>query len=124
MVYLAVGCGGVLGAILRFLVDQLLSATALPPTSGILVVNLAGCFIIGFFLSLRSERFPPLFRVGFSTGFLGAFTTFSTFSVQALDLFLKMDMKASAVYVALTVLAGFGCVQIGHSLALRMERKS
>jgi CrcB protein len=122
MVYFAVGFGGVIGAIVRFLVDHLLSHTLLPPSSGILLVNLAGCFLIGFFLSLNSNRFPALFRVGFATGFLGSFTTFSTFSVKALDLFMVWGFRASAIYVTLTIIFGFCFVQLGHSLAMRIEK--
>jgi CrcB protein len=95
----------------------------LPPSSGILIVNLAGCFMIGFFLSLHPERFSALFRIGFATGFLGSLTTFSSFSVKAIELFINWGFQASAIYVTLTIIAGFCFVQLGHSLALKIEKE-
>lgn len=122
MVYLVVGLGGILGAIARFLVDLLLSRTTLPLSSGTLIVNLAGCFILGFFLSLKPERFSHLVRIGIATGFLGSFTTFSTFSFKVLELFLQWGFQTSAVYIALTAVGGYFFVRLGHSLAVKIEK--
>ncbi|WP_249366527.1 MULTISPECIES: fluoride efflux transporter CrcB [Neobacillus] len=122
MVYLAVGCGGVIGAVFRFLLDGLISRTALPLSSGILFVNMIGCFIIGFTLSLNPNRFSSLFKLGFVTGFLGSFTTFSSFSVKTIELFLKWGIQPSIVYLALTIIAGYGSVKIGRVIALKIEK--
>ncbi|WP_406603653.1 fluoride efflux transporter FluC [Neobacillus rhizosphaerae] len=124
MVYFAVGCGGVLGSILRFLFDQLFSRTFLPLSSGILIVNLLGCFTIGLFLSLNSKRFSSLFKIAFSTGFLGSFTTFSSFSMKALDLFMEWGLRTSAIYISITIIGGFCSVQLGQSIAMKIEKSS
>ncbi|EKN66697.1 camphor resistance protein CrcB [Neobacillus bataviensis LMG 21833] len=122
MVYFVVGLGGALGTIMRYFVDYLLSRTFLPPSSGILMVNLLGCFMIGFFLSLNSERFSPLVRIGFATGFIGSFTTFSTFSVKVWELFINWGVQTSAIYTLLTIIGGYCFVHLGHSFALKIEK--
>jgi len=122
MVYFVVGLGGTIGTIVRYFLDYLLSRTFLPPSSGILIVNLSGCFMIGFFLSLNSERFSPLLRIGFATGFLGSFTTFSTFSVKVLELFKNWGLQTSAIYTLLTIIGGYFFVHLGHSLAVKIEK--
>jgi CrcB protein len=124
MVYIAVGIGGILGAMGRFLFDYFISRRFLPPSSGILLVNLLGCFIIGLFLSLHSKRFSPIFRIGFSTGFVGSFTTFSSFSLKTLELFLKWGPAPSAIYVLLTIIGGFCFVQLGQFFAAKIEKGS
>lgn len=122
MVYFVVGVGGILGTFMRYFFDQMLSRTPLPPSSGILLANLLGCFMIGFFLSLKSESASPLFRTGFATGFLGSFTTFSTFSVKVLDLFIKWGMLTSSLYLMLTIIGGYLFVSLGHAVAQKMEK--
>ncbi|WHY89006.1 CrcB family protein [Neobacillus novalis] len=121
MVYVAVGFGGVIGAISRFLLDSLISHTVLPPSSGILIVNLLGCFIIGFFLALKHTRFSAIFRIGFVTGFVGSFTTFSSFSLKALELFMKWGIRTSLLYITLTIIGGFCFVHLGQSVAAKIE---
>lgn len=124
MVYFVVGLGGTLGAIARFLVDLLLAGTMLPPSSGTLIVNLAGCFMLGFFLSLRLERVSPILRVGVATGFLGSFTTFSTFSFKVLELFLQWGLQTSVIYISLTAIGGYCFVRLGQALAMKIEKGS
>ncbi|QCJ40909.1 fluoride efflux transporter CrcB [Bacillus sp. S3] len=122
MVYFVVGLGGVLGTFVRFFLDDFLSRTVLPLSSGILLVNLSGCFMIGFFLSLNSERFSPVIRIGFATGFLGSYTTFSTFSVKVLDLYKNWGLQTSAIYTLLTIIGGYCFVHLGHALAMKIEK--
>lgn len=87
--YLLVAAGGALGAMARYALSGWVSGTAdgrFP--YGTLAVNLIGSFIIGFFLTLALERFSwsPELRVFVTVGFLGAFTTFSTFSYETVEL--------------------------------------
>src|SRR5687768_414186 len=78
---LAVSLGGILGANARYLVGVYVAerfGTAFP--YGTLLINISGSLAIGFFLTLATERFQvdPLWRLFFATGFLGAYTTFSS----------------------------------------------
>ena len=81
--------GGSLGALLRYGVSLLaarLFGTGFP--WGTLIVNLAGCFLIGLSFSLadRGSNFmDPSVRLFFATGFLGALTTFSTFALESVN---------------------------------------
>ena len=88
---IAVAIGGVLGAWSRWGLNYLLNALwpSLPP--GTLAANLVGGYLVGFFVelfSLRSE-IPPEAALFVITGFLGALTTFSTFSAEAVTLLAR-----------------------------------
>ncbi len=80
---LAVGAGGFLGAISRFLLAtgvQKLTGSTFP--YGTLTVNVVGSFIIGFFFFYFEQTIAPNQKALLMTGFLGALTTFSTFSLE------------------------------------------
>jgi fluoride exporter len=85
---LLVMCGGGLGAASRYLVG-LMAAKAWGPHFpwGTLIVNLVGCFLIGFLFSLadRVRFLTPDIRLLFITGYLGAMTTFSTFALETVN---------------------------------------
>ncbi len=96
------------------------------------VANVSGSLVLGFLLVLLLERFPPTryARAFVGTGFLGAYTTFSTFSVET-DLLLQDGHVAiAAVYVAASLAAGIVVAWLGvllgrsvpHQRSRRKER--
>jgi fluoride exporter len=88
--YLLVGGGGLIGSMLRYWLSGAVAHTTKGEFPlGTLVVNIIGCFIIGFFLTLGYERFTwrPELRLFIAVGVLGGFTTFSTFSYETIALF-------------------------------------
>ena len=89
--FLVVGIGAVFGAWLRWALGVFLNAVHPSLPIGTLVANLAGGYLIGVtiqWLGLRPDL-PPELRLLVVTGFLGALTTFSTFSVEAVNLLMR-----------------------------------
>jgi CrcB protein len=90
MQVLYIGLFGALGCVSRYLVSGWVYALAgrgLP--YGTLVVNVIGSFLLGLLMEtgLRSTMFSPELRIGLTVGFMGGFTTFSTFSLETMRLF-------------------------------------
>jgi fluoride exporter len=85
---IAVAIGGVFGAWSRWGLSYLLNGLLPPLPPGTLVANLIGGYLIGFFVALfsRHSEIPPEVPLLVITGFLGALTTFSTFSAEAVTL--------------------------------------
>jgi len=111
--YLAVALGGALGACLRYyLGTTFLARTALPFPTSTFVINVTGSFIIGFFLTLASERLQidPYVRLIVAVGFVGAYTTFSTFEFETAGLIENREILYAFLYVLLSVVVGFAAV--------------
>lgn len=82
-----VGLAGFLGAVLRYWLDGVvsrLSGAGFP--WGTLVVNVSGCFLVGLLTTVLTERLlpHPTVRIAVTVGFVGAYTTFSTFAYESL----------------------------------------
>jgi fluoride exporter len=103
-VVLAVSVGGGAGAVARFAAYR----TA-PEVWATLVVNLAGCALIGVLVVLTTEVWQtrPLIRPFLGTGVLGGFTTFSTYALDTHGLWVAGDRAAATAYLVGTLL---GCV--------------
>jgi CrcB protein len=118
--YLAVAAGGALGAVARyFLGGTILSRVAVPFPTATFVINVTGSFILGFFLTLAAERahFSPHLRLAIAVGFVGAYTTFSTFEYETLRLLEERGMTLALLNVMLSVVVGFAAVWGGMALA-------
>ena len=117
---IAIAVGGALGALSRFWATNLaniLFGTDFP--YGILIVNIAGSFAIGIVFILLVERslLPTFWGAGLMVGFLGAFTTFSTFSLQALGLLESGRFFAAAIYIAGSVIVCIFAAALGMLIA-------
>ena len=116
---LAVALGGAVGARARYGVSNAVAAVfgARFPL-GTLVVNVAGSFVMGWLFALFAERVhvPPEMRLLLMTGLLGAFTTFSTFSVETLVLLQAGRWLAGAANVLLSVALCVGAAWLGTLL--------
>jgi CrcB protein len=118
--YLAVAAGGAVGAVLRYyLTLSGLSRTAQPFPTATFIINVSGSFIIGFFLTLVTERIPinPHVRLAVAVGFVGAYTTFSTFEYETARLIEGKDFLYAFLYVVFSFAIGLGAVWAGIVLA-------
>ncbi len=115
---LLVALGSALGAPSRHLVDQLvqLSSPWLLPW-GTMVVNLTGTFALGVLMGgAEPLGFDPLLLTAVGTGFLGSYTTFSTFTWETVRLLEERAVLAAIGNVALSVAAGLVAVVAGMAL--------
>ncbi len=117
---LLVGIGGFIGSCARYLLGQFVQSTtklALFPI-GTLTVNLLGCFIIGLVVYLIeshvyvSESFKPIVVIGF----LGGFTTFSSFGFETIDLIQSGHTFIALCNISLNVILGLLFVVLGNYL--------
>ena len=126
MKFLLIGMGGGLGAILRYLLSGVVqdgSRVTLFPI-GTMVVNIAGCFAIGFLSGLVDTRavFSPETRLFLFIGLLGGFTTFSTFGNETVNLLRGGENLLAMVNLGVSVFAGLAAVWLGRALALWIWR--
>lgn len=117
--YLAVCAGGAIGAVARFGVIELMVSgdpAAFPWDT--LAVNWIGSLLIGLFIRswMAREHRPLVSHLFFTTGILGGFTTFSTLSLDTVDLFRSGAWATGAVYVAATLIGGLSLAAIGYGL--------
>jgi len=106
MQVLYIGLFGGLGCIARYLASGLtyqLVGRSLP--YGTLLVNVLGSFLLGLLmtLGLRSALFSPELRLGLTVGFMGGFTTFSTFSYETLRLLEEGSMWQAGINIILNI---------------------
>ena len=90
--------------------------------TGTLLVNLIGCFAIGFLAVLAEEKFllGPTARVFLMIGFCGAFTTFSSFSLESANLISSGNYAAALANVLFSVVPGVALVFLGMMAAARV----
>ncbi|MEN6408467.1 MAG: fluoride efflux transporter CrcB [Anaerolineaceae bacterium] len=121
--FLLISAGAVLGANARYWLGDWAArkwGTAFP--YGTLLINITGSLILGFFLTLATERFliDPRWRLFFAVGFLGAYTTFSTYTYESFNLIYREQwllgmLNAFGGAIAGLLAAGLG-VFLGKSL--------
>jgi fluoride exporter len=120
---LLVASGGALGAVARFAVGNAFSerfGVAWP--YGTLFINVTGSFLVALFFGAAADRawLDGAFRFLFPIGFVGAYTTFSTFELETLRL-VELGRAPSAVaYVILSNLLGFAAVAAGNAVGTRI----
>lgn len=116
--YLMIGMGGALGSIARAALAKILPETFYNMPIPILIVNVLGCFTIGILTKIFSE-FPAdghILKVFLTTGFLGGFTTFSTFALEFGLLFEKNLNGLAIIYM----IASVGLSLIAFFVGLRI----
>ena len=105
---LAVGLGGALGAVCRYLLGQVIPKLGSGFPLATFAVNLLGCFAIGLVVGIagRHTDIDPRLILFLQTGICGGFTTFSTFSLESLTLIEEGRLAIGILYIVLSVLLG------------------
>jgi fluoride exporter len=123
----AIAFGGALGAMSRYTLVSLTSQWLLLKdfrwfpngfALGTFLANVIGCFLIGLLTVMLFEKFPQLagqWRGFLVVGFLGAFTTFSSYSLETLLLFQNGQIKVAIFYATCTVLLCLTAVMLGYN---------
>lgn len=115
-----VGIGGFFGAILRYVLGLWIGqmwGRSFP--LGTFFINISGSFFIGFLMTIFTERFVanPQWRLLLVVGFLGSYTTFSTFEYETDRLIKDGEWLIASMNVVLSVFTGFVALKLGEIIA-------
>jgi CrcB protein len=114
--------GGALGSLARFWLSSYIQSV-FPKNFpwGILLVNITGCLLIGLLAGFVAHRWEisPVYRAMIFIGFLGGFTTFSSFSLDTILLWQSHAYGTALINITVSLFAGLGATALGLWLALR-----
>lgn len=121
---LGIGAGGMLGAITRYQLGRVIMnrwGRGFP--LGTFIINITGAFVLCFLTGLLTtgRGIPPWLYAGMTTGFLGAYTTFSTYAYETIKLLEDGERLTAGIYVLASVLAGLAAGWLGWWLAGRLS---
>lgn len=124
--YVLIASGGALGAVARIVVEHAdfwNDGGTFPINT--LLVNVSGSFVLALVLMLSLEilQLDPAVRMGISTGFLGAFTTFSTFCKESVALIDNGEYAAAAAYLFLSPVFGLAAAFFGIVVAREVIKR-
>ena len=121
MSYLWVTVGSAIGGLLRYSIARLMLPIGTGFPYGTVTINVIGCFVIGFFgtFTLQSGKYAASdnVRLFVMVGLCGGFTTFSSFSLESLDLLRSGAWGRALTNMVLSVTLGVAAVAAGHLLA-------
>ena len=113
-----VALAGATGALARYGIGTSVGPRSFPWST--LFINLAGSLALGFLVRAAEVRgWSPMVTVPLGVGFLGAFTTYSTFSVETQTMLRDGRTAAAVAYVGVSVVAGVALAAAGYALAGR-----
>lgn len=119
--YLMVMLGGATGSLARYiLANAIMSRAGARFPLGTVIINITGSFLIGLLMTMFSERLPhPNLRLLLVVGFLGGYTTFSTFEWETLGLVRDGERWLALLNGAGSVLFGYAAVWLGAVIAAK-----
>ena len=122
--YIFIGLGGILGAVLRFVIRNIHMYKGVFPLNT-LIINIIGSFILALILTLAFEvmDFDSDIRLGIATGFLGAFTTFSTMMKETVVLINSGYYYSAISYLSVSTLLGLIFAYFGIVIAREVISK-
>jgi len=121
--YLAVGVGGAFGAIVRYMINGWFKGEVGSFPLDTFLINLSGSFALGLFLTLLTRRNSTQaeLRLLVGTGFIGAYTTFSSFTNETLSLLRAGNWLIGLSYSLASLAGGILCVWVGYLGAVMLE---
>lgn len=121
---LFIGIGGFLGAVTRFLVSRFLNNLFPSFPYGTLVVNVSGSFLLGLIVYsvLNGKNISPEFRDFLTIGFIGAFTTMSTFAYETFRMSELSEYLQLGLNLFLNVFLSIAAVYLGKELAMLINK--
>ncbi|MBY0148265.1 fluoride efflux transporter CrcB [Neobacillus niacini] len=124
MKVLFVMLGGFIGAIARYSIGEWIHTNNGFPL-GTLLINLLGCFLLGWFLTFITikKKIRTEYTLFLGTGLIGSFTTFSTFSVETIRLLQNGFLLNGALYILTSILFGLLLTYLGVKLAITNGEK-
>ncbi|MBD8591679.1 MULTISPECIES: fluoride efflux transporter CrcB [Peribacillus] len=124
MNYFLIGIAGALGAILRYLIGLSLFTNSIFPFAT-LSINLIGSFLLAWLTTNLFKRFSlsPSVKTAIGTGFVGSFTTFSTLSVETVELFKNGRILIGILYIFASIVGGILMSRLGFKVSME-EQKS
>jgi CrcB protein len=124
--YIYIGIGGLLGAISRYLIKgiKIYHYHENVPLNT-LIINITGCFILALVLTIAFEvwKFDASLRLGIATGFLGAYTTFSTLCKETVGLIYQGDYFSAITYITDSTIVGILAAYLGIVIAREVVSK-
>jgi CrcB protein len=119
----AIFCGGIVGALARTGLAQAFTDNPHSWPWAIFAINVAGAFMLGYFVTRLSERLPTSAykRPFLGTGLCGALTTFSTVQLELYKMVQFHEWSLAAGYAVATVMAGFAAVGLATALVRRVR---
>lgn len=116
--FIYIGIGGIIGAILRFIIKSVYQSEGSIPFDT-LMINTLGCFLLALVMGVALEvlKLNAHLRLGITTGLLGALTTFSTICKEASSLIFSGHYEEALLYIALTLILGFIAVYLGFAVS-------
>lgn len=119
--YLYIFIGGAVGALLRYLFSFINTSFELPV--GTMIANLCGAFLMGFLGTMTIQYFHnnPVLKKGITTGFIGSFTTFSTFQFELVNFFENGSFMLLILYAFMSYVLGIILCYIGVRLGAKIS---
>ena len=112
-----IGAGGFLGTLTRYTIQLMIPVANTGFPWAVLLINAIGSLFLGWFFTIAiPEKITPQLRLAIGTGFTGAFTTFSTFTLDIVRLSEGGEWLKAAAYLLLSVVAGLLLCALGIKL--------
>lgn len=114
MIFLYIGMAGALGALSRYLIGLILFTYAVFPFAT-LAVNLVGCYTLAVLSSslFQKSKLSSEMKAAIASGFLGSFTTFSSFSLETMQLYQSGEVLCACLYSAISMIGGIMMSNLG-----------